>query len=181
MSGNILKPNDKTIFASTYRPLTPEEYDNQVIKERMDDFNEEIHIKLGPSANPDDFDVELEEFLDDFKTLTYKPYSDKENKMHTIPVRDEIQSFDQYIGAEVLLPFNNRHITGKVCERKRNSDGKPKGHKDGNPMFDTRAYIIEFLDGAEAEYTANIIAENMYAQCNIEGNQYLLHKGIVDQ
>ena len=47
-------------------------------------------------------------------------------------------------------------------------------------MFDTRQYIIEFPDGAEAEYTANVIAENMYAQCDSEGNQYLLLKGISD-
>jgi hypothetical protein len=32
-----------------------------------------------------------------------------------------------------------------------------------------------------AEYTVNVIAENMYAQCDIEGRQYNLMEGIVDQ
>ena len=95
MSGKILKPNGERVIVSTYRPLTAEEYDDPVIKQRMDDFNEEVHIKLGPSANPDDFDVELEEFLEDFETPTYKAYSDKDNKAHIIPDRDDSQSFDQ--------------------------------------------------------------------------------------
>jgi hypothetical protein len=55
-----------------------------------------------------------------------------------------------------------------------------KGTSHRDVMFDTRAYILEFPDGAEAEYTANIIAENMYAQCNIDGEQYLLLKSICD-
>ena len=57
--------------------------------------------------------------------------------------------------------------TAKVRERKRDADGYLKGTSHNDIMFDTRAYIVEFPDGAEAEYTANIIAENMYAQCNI--------------
>ena len=49
-----------------------------------------------------------------------------------------------------------------------------------NPILDTRTYEVEFPDGQTAKYSANIIAENMYAQCNTEGNQYLLLKEIVD-
>jgi hypothetical protein len=47
-------------------------------------------------------------------------------------------------------------------------------------MLDTRTYEIEFPDGRNDEYTANVIAENMYAQCDIEGRQYNLLEGIVD-
>ena len=47
-------------------------------------------------------------------------------------------------------------------------------------MLDTREYIVQFPNGAEAECSANIIAENTYAQCDIEGNQHLLLKYIVD-
>jgi hypothetical protein len=35
-------------------------------------------------------------------------------------------------------------------------------------------------DGKEAEYAANIIAENMLSMCDEEGNQYLLMNQIVD-
>jgi hypothetical protein len=42
-----------------------------------------------------------------------------------------------------------------------------RGRANANPMLDTRTYEIEFPDGRSDEYTANVIAENMYAQCDI--------------
>jgi hypothetical protein len=47
-------------------------------------------------------------------------------------------------------------------------------------MLDIRNYEIEFPDGRSDEYTASVIAENMYAQCDIEGRQYNLMEGIID-
>jgi hypothetical protein len=47
-------------------------------------------------------------------------------------------------------------------------------------MLDTRTYEIEFLDGRSDEYTANAIAENIYAQCDAEGRKYNLMEGIID-
>jgi hypothetical protein len=47
-------------------------------------------------------------------------------------------------------------------------------------MSDARTYEIEFPDGRSDEYTTNVIAENMYAQCDIEGRQYNLMEGIID-
>jgi hypothetical protein len=41
-------------------------------------------------------------------------------------------------------------------------------------MLDTMTYEIEFPDGCSDKYTANVIAENMYAQCDIGGRQYNL-------
>jgi hypothetical protein len=39
---------------------------------------------------------------------------------------------------------------------------------------------VEFSDGQLTELAANVIAENMFAQCDNKGNQYLLLAGIVD-
>jgi hypothetical protein len=47
-------------------------------------------------------------------------------------------------------------------------------------MLDTRTYEIEFPDGRSDEYTTNVIGENMYAQCDIEGRQYNIMEGIID-
>jgi hypothetical protein len=47
-------------------------------------------------------------------------------------------------------------------------------------MLDTITYEIEFPDGRSDEYTANVIAENRYAQCDIEGRQYNIMEGIID-
>lgn len=56
--------------------------------------------------------------------------------------------------------FNEIASIGK---RKLDSNGllKKRVHKD---IFDTRAYVVEFPVGAEAEYTSNIIAQHMYSQ-----------------
>ncbi len=54
------------------------------------------------------------------------------------------------------------------------------GHSNANPILDTRLYEVEFPDGSEATYSANVIAENMLSQCDSEGRQYLLLTHIVN-
>ena len=71
-------------------------------------------------------------------------------------------------------------MTGTVKQRRIDELGVPTGHRNNNPILDTRTYLVEFPDGAELEYTANTIAENMWAQCDIDGNQWLLMEAIVD-
>ena len=70
--------------------------------------------------------------------------------------------------------------SSKVKRQKRKLDGTLKGMAHLNPILDTWTYEVEFPDGQIAEYSANIIVENMYAQCDTEGNQYLLLKEIVN-
>ena len=47
-------------------------------------------------------------------------------------------------------------------------------------MMDTRKYIVELPDGMEAEYSANVIAANMWTKCDVKGNEYLLMESIID-
>ena len=54
------------------------------------------------------------------------------------------------------------------------------GKLNANPILDTRTCEVKFADGQTAELAANVIAQNMYAMCDIEGNQYLLLAGLVD-
>ena len=63
----------------------------------------------------------------------------------------------------------------RVVKRARTDDGKAIGTAHSNPILDTRAYEIEFADGTRDKVTANIIAENMYAQIDDEGNSYLIY------
>jgi hypothetical protein len=70
--------------------------------------------------------------------------------------------------------------TGIVERRKRDRDGNLIGKANHNPILDTRLYTVEFPDGKEAEYSANIIAETRLSMCDEEGNQYLLLNHIVD-
>ena len=43
-----------------------------------------------------------------------------------------------------------------------------KFHYDVNQILilNTRQYIVKFADGVEAEYSANIISENIWEQCD---------------
>ena len=87
---------------------------------------------------------------------------------------------DNYISSELLFPRNGTLAKGKVTARKRDSEGNPIGRAHQNPILDTRQYLVEFEDGDVTELTANSIAENMYSQCDIDGNQYLLLDTFVD-
>ena len=65
-------------------------------------------------------------------------------------------------------------ISGTVKSRVKDFEGHPIRKADKNAILDTRVYKVEFSDGENAELGANIITECMYAQCDIEGNQYRL-------
>ena len=41
-------------------------------------------------------------------------------------------------------------------------------------------YEVEFVDGSRTEFGANAIAENMYAQCDVDGNQFQLMDCIIN-
>ena len=87
---------------------------------------------------------------------------------------------DNYVGARLRLPCGDREAMGRVAKRARDNDGNPIGRANQNPILDTREYIVEFEDGTQAELAANVIAQSMYAQCDPEGNAYVLFDSIVD-
>jgi hypothetical protein len=90
-----------------------------------------------------------------------------------------VDTYDQYFGAHVRLPIGDEIRSGKVVQRRRDLDGTVRGRANASSMLDTRTYEIEFPDGRSDEYTANVIAHNMYVQCYIEVRQYNLMQGIV--
>jgi hypothetical protein len=121
----------------------------------------------------------------DFVTPTSDCYEDDEVPPSKIPDIDDIKkeydvgTYDQYVGAHARFPIGNEIRSGKVLRRKRELDGTIRERANANPMLDTSNYEIEFLYGRSDEYTANVIAENMYSQCNIEGRQLNLMEGII--
>ena len=72
------------------------------------------------------------------------------------------ENCDKLLSAHVLLPRGEGVEHGKVIGRKRDQDGCPVGHSNGNPLLNTRVYEVEFQDGYIQEYLANTIAENIY-------------------
>ena len=70
------------------------------------------------------------------------------------------------------------HVIVKL--RKLDDDGNPIGTESTNPLVDTRAYEIEFIDGTTETLIANIITENLLAQVDEEGHRQLLLDDIID-
>jgi hypothetical protein len=93
---------------------------------------------------------------------------------------DDIDTYEKYVGENERVPIGNEIRSGKLVRIKRELDGTVKGRASANSMLDTMIYKIEFPNGRSDEYTANVIVENMYAQCDIEGRPYNLMEGIVD-
>ena len=85
-----------------------------------------------------------------------------------------------YIGAKLQLPRGDAMGHGKVIKRSCDNDGNVVGRANENPILDTREYCVEFDDGHQAELTANAIAQSMYAQCDPEGNTYVMFDSFVD-
>ena len=55
---------------------------------------------------------------------------------------------------------------GSVRHSKRNVEGNTIGRANSNPILDTSTYEFKFEDVSMSTYSANVIAENMYAQCD---------------
>jgi hypothetical protein len=86
----------------------------------------------------------------------------------------DVGTYYQYMGASVQLSTGDKVQTGKVTGRNRGLYGVARGKASANPILDTRFYSVEFPDGHSEEYTTNVIAENIYAQCDEEGNQFVM-------
>jgi hypothetical protein len=69
---------------------------------------------------------------------------------------------------------------GKVIGRMRDANGNPVGRANSNPILDTRVYEVESPHGSAHDYAANILAEALYAQVDVDGNCFLLLKEIID-
>ena len=81
---------------------------------------------------------------------------------------------DYYIGAEILLLSRDQMARGNVVARSQNTNDNVMHTFHANPILGTRMYHVEFTVGKVKQLTTNIIAESLYAQCDSDGNDYLL-------
>ena len=176
MTAKILKANGKVMHRGTYRALTPKEIASEEHQKERQAFDASVLQKLGGVFKAEDLADE------DVEIPTYPLYEDNSGEAgeHCKEADVTPEEGDEFINADVLLPHNDTHVTGRVIARKRDADGELKGTRNENPILDTRTYQVEFPDGEVTEYAANVIAENMWAQCDLEGRQHLLLDSIVD-
>jgi hypothetical protein len=67
-----------------------------------------------------------------------------------------------------------------VTKRAKGPDGLPIGTRSEQAARDTRLYEVRLPDGSSRELTHNLIAENLFSQCDTEGRQYQIIKEISD-
>jgi hypothetical protein len=184
MTRKILKENGMVMYRSSVRSLTLDEIQSPTEQKERHEFDTVIELKFGPAMNKNDFQDDPDYAY--FATPTFDCYEDDEVPPSKMPDIDDIkmehdvETYDQYVGAHVRVPIEHEIKAVKVIRRKRELDGTVSGRENANPMLDTRNYEIQFPDDRSDEYTANVIAENMYAQCVIEGRQFNLMEGIID-
>ena len=179
MTSKILKENGQVIYSSTYRAITGDEMQDPKEKAQREKFDANIARRLGKPLTP----KELKEIDPEAVTPEYELYEDDmEGNHQSIPDVDDVtpEELDNYVGAEVNLPFGGTMRAGRVKSRARNAAGELVGTQNSNPILDTRVYTVEFPEGEHAEVSANVIAEHMFSQCDPDGRQFQLLQSIVD-
>ena len=70
--------------------------------------------------------------------------------------------------------------SARVIGRASDGVGVPIGEYDPNLIMNTRVYDVMFPNGSVQQYSANLIAENMYSQVDSDGHSYALMDEIID-
>ena len=172
MTSKLLKSNGQVIYTSTYHLLTDAEMADPTETKLRAEFDMAITTtKLGVPL----MDSDLWSDGIDAETPTYEVYEDDKTHSNHLPEVDDItlEDADFYVGAEVNLPIGVTLLGSTVKCRARDIDENLTGKVDKNPILDSRTYEVEFEHGWTVEFSANAIAEHMFTQCDLEGNQYL--------
>lgn len=184
----IMTVAGKDISCTTVQHVTQEDHDDATLAERIESFDKLVNERLndckfvnsnGEATSPYIEDIEPQIPDDNIRTGIVPQdveYGDMIEEQRADA--DDHADLDKYIGAQLLLDVGGDTITGRVIKRARGADGSRIGRPHKNPLFDSRAYIVEFPDGSVEEYMANVIAENMYSQVDEEGRQFELMKEI---
>ena len=180
MTTKIFTENGHVLHRPTYQPLTTDELLDRDRSDAHKQFIARVYERLGSCILPRDLeDLGLED------TPQYDPYEDETQNEQLFPELAEVlepmsEVGDYYKEAKVMLPRGDQLARGHVVARSQDANGNFMGRSHKNPILDVRMYGVEFTGGKVTELTTNIIAESMYAQCNSDGNEYLLLDALVD-
>jgi hypothetical protein len=89
---------------------------------------------------------------------------------------------DTYLDMGVALPHGEPGPEfARVTKRLQDANGLPIGIANENPILDTpHLYEVEHADGVKSSMTANLIAQNMFAQVNEDSHHHVPFQEIVD-
>lgn len=181
----ILTESCKIIARSTVQHCTREDQEQEVVKKRLALFDEAIDKQLRNPTIVNQHNVfYLEDQPDPADTAPWYNEFNPNHQESTVitpkPNTDD-ESFDQYLNAEILIDRGgDEKVHARVTKRARDNDGNPIGIRNSNPLLDTRIYECVTEDGVSERYTANQIAQNIYATCDEDGFEHILLKEIID-
>jgi hypothetical protein len=176
----LLPKSAKPIVRSTVWSLTPEEKANK--REEIEGMLKTIDAKIGNDRTNDEVFAELgEDIFPHVEILGDVNDADEGEATQLRADADDYtpEAFDKYLNAQIVTDRGGDMLRGTVKSRKRDSDGKPVGSSNSNPILDTREYLVCFEDGTEDTYTANLIAECIYSQIDENGRQLMLMHEII--
>jgi hypothetical protein len=161
---------------------------NTALEERLDDKNFKVEGNIGPNdwlldIENEKYDLNYGAMATDGVTPTDEDYGDMlhDERPEADIFEEDPKMIDKYLGVEMKMDVGTgQERTGRVIKRARGPDGRVVGRHHSNPLFDTSLYEVQFGEGDIEKYTANVIAENMFAQVDDEGRQFLLLDEIVD-
>jgi hypothetical protein len=182
MSQWVLRNNGRVIPRRTLRPLTEREIREEVKQREI--FDVVIHKRFGspflPTRPIADYEVkdEFDDDDDDEPTRVIPEFTDPVDAVGR-PI-DQQPAYDTVLNTELMLPNGDSYKPAKVVRRTLGSDGLTHGSYHQQPELNTMTYDVEFDDGLVKEYTANVIADELYAQTDDEGFTTNHLDGIVD-
>ena len=180
----LLPKSARPIVRSTFWALTPNERADR--KDEIEDLLKSINEKIGDNKTNEEVAGELGNDqlprIDVFGEWNDAEVEETKEDSLSRSEADEYtpEAFDRYLTAEIVTDRGGELLRGTVKSRKRDSDGKPIGSSNPNPLLDTREYLVCFEDGTEATYTANLIAECLYSLIDDHGRQLQVMKEIID-
>ena len=186
-----LRSNGQPVVTSSLSNLTEEEQRNIFIQDQVTALRLSIDSKIGDHKTDQEvFDLlegdvfpgtETKDVLEDIFGTDYNEDDSAETDAEQVDAEDEAgEHFDKFLTAEVQLARGDNVVRGRVVGRSRDTTGAAIGKWHPNPLLSTAEYEVELPDGEREAYSANLIAESIYAELNDQGEQMLLLKEIVD-
>ena len=166
----ILSISGHVLARATLRRITETELQDPNVQTKLAEFDRTIESSLV---------VQIVDDLADLPPLSDLEPDEPDVTYDSICERDDLsdEAYDRYLGAELQLDRGGEVLSGTVKRRKRDTVGTLVGTSNGNPMLDTREYLVELSGGSEETYSANTIT---LSQVDSEGKSYLLVNEIIN-
>ena len=173
----VLKENGEVVSRTTVQVIPAQEQQEPEVLEKLVEYTRGINHILDDANFVIPPSEEEYMYIDDYEEEEQGIRQQQEDMPPDVDDYDT-DTIDNIINTELNIQTGGQQKRGRVKKRARDHDGNLIGTRNANPVLDTSAYVVEFNDGDTQEIAANVILENLMAQCDSEGNQYTLFDGI---